>query len=396
MVGLLQFPQSAGRVQDFVMFFLYSSIVASTLTCLVLLCRTRTTVVVLIVAKAIADCFSAVSFITYPATRAFLEDKLRPEAFAVEHICESVPGTFHLASVWLTLTLAMQRYMSVCLPTQARVSCTMAKTVRGVFITFFLASLLYLYRFVTLSLLEDAFNFVDTRELLPSVPTLMPNTTDTWCEFLWPDSGASDIPWVFYVYNITCFAIRSLFITHLPCFALILLTIMLIRALRQTEKRRAELTQFQLHNEARIMKEASFTTLMVLTIVALTLLTEVLSSVLSAAVALQVTYGLRFLSLETVHAAWMFVTFSNTAYCSINPLLCLMLNGKPLDASKDVYRRSAKWKDLQEKNPPIKEAYCRSAKYKDLHGKSEATSEAGFRSSKYQRLLEEDDPAEKY
>ena len=42
-------------------------------------------------------------------------------------LCVQVPQLFHSASIWLTLVLAAQRYVSVCRPAAAQRWCTVAK-----------------------------------------------------------------------------------------------------------------------------------------------------------------------------------------------------------------------------------------------------------------------------
>ena len=46
-------------------------------------------------------------------------------AYHVMH--EGIPGLFHTASIWLTLALAIQRYIYVCHPPLARTWCTMQR-----------------------------------------------------------------------------------------------------------------------------------------------------------------------------------------------------------------------------------------------------------------------------
>ncbi len=48
-------------------------------------------------------------------------------AYHVMH--EGIPGLFHTASIWLTLALAIQRYIYVCHPPLARTWCTMQRSV---------------------------------------------------------------------------------------------------------------------------------------------------------------------------------------------------------------------------------------------------------------------------
>lgn len=52
--------------------------------------------------------------------------------FSFEIMLECAPQIFHTASIWLTLALAMQRWIYVCKPDTARVWCTLENTQLGV------------------------------------------------------------------------------------------------------------------------------------------------------------------------------------------------------------------------------------------------------------------------
>ena len=45
---------------------------------------------------------------------------------------EGMPQIFHTASIWLTLALALQRWINVCHAVTARLWCTMSITKKGV------------------------------------------------------------------------------------------------------------------------------------------------------------------------------------------------------------------------------------------------------------------------
>ena len=48
--------------------------------------------------------------------------------FTFELFVETVPQFFHNASIWLTLVLAIQRYIYICQATQARNLCTIKRS----------------------------------------------------------------------------------------------------------------------------------------------------------------------------------------------------------------------------------------------------------------------------
>jgi neuromedin U receptor 1 len=61
--------------------------------------------------------------------------------YAFEAMLENMPQIFHTASNWLTLALAMQRWVYICHVDAARVWCTMNKTRRGIAAIFIFAFL---------------------------------------------------------------------------------------------------------------------------------------------------------------------------------------------------------------------------------------------------------------
>ena len=61
--------------------------------------------------------------------------------FIYEMMLETLPQIFHTASIWLTLALAMQRYIYVCHALAARSWCTMIRTRKAVALIYFFAFL---------------------------------------------------------------------------------------------------------------------------------------------------------------------------------------------------------------------------------------------------------------
>ena len=57
--------------------------------------------------------------------------------YAYEAMLENMPQIFHTASIWLTLALAMQRYIYVCHAPIARTWCTPEKTKKAIAWIFF-------------------------------------------------------------------------------------------------------------------------------------------------------------------------------------------------------------------------------------------------------------------
>ena len=114
-------------------FLLVVTIVANTLIVLVLSKRhMRTPTNTVLMAMALSDMLT----LLFPAPWFFYlytfgnhSKPLQPIAacYAYHIMKEVIPATFHTASMWLTLTLAIQRYIYVCHPAVARTLCTIEK-----------------------------------------------------------------------------------------------------------------------------------------------------------------------------------------------------------------------------------------------------------------------------
>ena len=74
--------------------------------------------------------------------------------FAFNSLTEFVPLTFHTASIWLTVTLAVQRYIYVCHALTARQLCTIANFVRVIVVVFVVAVVSQVSRFFEISYTE--------------------------------------------------------------------------------------------------------------------------------------------------------------------------------------------------------------------------------------------------
>jgi len=74
--------------------------------------------------------------------------------FAFNCLTEFIPAAFHTASIWLTVTLAVQRYIYVCHALTARQLCTVPIFVRVIVAIFAVAVLSQICRFFESSYVE--------------------------------------------------------------------------------------------------------------------------------------------------------------------------------------------------------------------------------------------------
>lgn len=116
-------------------FLVVVTICANTLIVLVLSKKhMRTPTNLVLTAMALSDMFTLIfpaPWLLYLYTFGNHGVPLRPLAacYAYHYMKEVVPALLHTASIWLTLALAIQRYIYVCHPPLARTWCTMERYV---------------------------------------------------------------------------------------------------------------------------------------------------------------------------------------------------------------------------------------------------------------------------
>lgn len=116
-------------------FLVVITIIANTLIVLVLSKKhMRTPTNLVLMAMALSDMFTLLfpaPWLLYLYTFGNHHRPLRPlsACYAYNFMNEVIPALFHTASIWLTLALAIQRYIYVCHPPLARTWCTMERFV---------------------------------------------------------------------------------------------------------------------------------------------------------------------------------------------------------------------------------------------------------------------------
>lgn len=116
-------------------FLVVVTIIANTLIVLVLSKKhMRTPTNLVLMAMALSDMFTLLfpaPWLLYLYTFGNHHKPLRPlsACYAYNYMNEVLPPLFHTASIWLTLALAIQRYIYVCHPPLARTWCTMERLV---------------------------------------------------------------------------------------------------------------------------------------------------------------------------------------------------------------------------------------------------------------------------
>ena len=180
--------------------------------------------------------------------------------FAYHCLTEYLPIVFHTASIWLTVGLAFQRYISVCQPIAARKWCTVQNVVWTIVVVYLVAFLLQICRF-----LENKY------EPLPVASMLDDNVTTVGCRQEYVAFIVDNMNAYFNVY----YWFRVIFIHLVPCSVLIILNALLIQTMRAAQKRRLQLLkQNQGRSECRRLAESNLTTLMLVVVVGVFLVVE--------------------------------------------------------------------------------------------------------------------------
>lgn len=246
-------------------FLLVVTIIANTLIVVVLSKRhMRTPTNAVLMAMALSDMFTLLfpaPWLFYMYTFGNHYKPLSPVGvcYAWNIMNEVIPAMFHTASIWLTLALAVQRYIYVCHAPMARTWCTMPRVLKCVGIIALLATLHQSTRFV-----DRVYKPVEVQWNGEEVVTV--------CKPDWAE-------WVIYinldVYFTFYFCFRVVFVHAVPCVSLVVLNVLLFRAMREAQLKREKLFKENRKNECKRLRDSNCTTLMLIVVVTVFLLVEI-------------------------------------------------------------------------------------------------------------------------
>lgn len=222
----------------------FLTIINNSLVCVVLLKRhMRSPTNCLLVAMAISDMFTGVFpvpiFIHFFGTDRFWEYIPFEWCLANKYLGEVIPTVFHTASIWLTMALAIQRYIYVCHSFKARTWCTIENVIRGTVLIYVLAFLSQLCRF-----LEDYPVAVEMES------AVHPNQTVVGCVMRFHSWAQSSMKLYYSIY----YWFRVIFIHLVPCISLVVMNALLIYAMRVAQKRRMLLLRQNKKSESKKLK----------------------------------------------------------------------------------------------------------------------------------------------
>ncbi|CAB4068330.1 Sex peptide receptor [Lepeophtheirus salmonis] len=188
--------------------------------------------------------------------------------YAYETMLETMPQIFHTASIWLTLALALQRYIYVCHASIARVWCTLEKTKKAIAGIFFVAFLHQTTRFFDKK-------FEDMTIEYP----VCSNNYISICKVSFADWVVQDVS--LNGYFITFWWFRVLFVHLIPCVSLVILNILLFRTMKEAEKKRERLLHCKQKaaskgesKESKKLRDSNCTTLMLIVVITVFLAVE--------------------------------------------------------------------------------------------------------------------------
>ena len=180
--------------------------------------------------------------------------------FVYECLIDYLPTIFHTASIWLTVLLAVQRYVSVChsgsvASHRFRTVYNAARAIVGVMVA---------------AVLSHAFRFAERRFTAVVHPSKLDGRNVSACMDQLVPFVERHQDLYFSVY----YVFRVVFVNVLPCLVLVLLNAALVHTMRAAEARRKALLKYHRRSECRRLAESNSTTLMLIVVVGVFLLVE--------------------------------------------------------------------------------------------------------------------------
>lgn len=275
-----------GFVSPILIFF---TLVTNIFVVLILLRRhMRSPTNAILAAMAISDTFTGVTplpvFVHFFSLENYHDFVEYHWCYIYRYLGELIPTVFHTASIWLTVTLALQRYVYICHTAAARRFCTIQNVIFATFIIYMLAIMSQITRFFD-------FEFIP----FPIFSFDSPNSTLVTCI-------ERVSPWVNQNENLyfnLYFWFRAIFIHLVPCAILVVINSVLIWTLRTAQQRRMQLLKQNNKSESMKLKDSNCTTLMLVTVVGLFLMVELPLGIIMILHLIQNNFNIDIMSNET-------------------------------------------------------------------------------------------------
>lgn len=213
----------------------------------------------------------------------------------VQKYCAGViPTIFHTISVWLTLSLAIQRYIYVCHSLHAKTLCTVRRMIRVTATLVILSFLLHAPRLFDSSFVKVVL-YADNED----------GNIETCIEVL--KSWADDYQSMYYpIY----YWIRLITIHFIPAVGLTILNLILIAVIRSSSARRRHLILQNRTREWRKIRETNITTLLLVVVITVFIAVEVPMGVLMLLTILRNQYAFDIGYLDEKSEEILSVTFN--------------------------------------------------------------------------------------
>nr|QBC65446.1 SP receptor [Aedes aegypti] len=259
---------------------------------------------------------------------------------------------FHTASVWLTLALAVQRYVYVCHAPIARTWCTIPRVKKCIAYICIAALIHQSTRFF-----DKSYSLV-TIEWNGHSTEVCHTETSSWVH----DYVGEDVYYTFY------FSFRILFVHLIPCGSLVALNVLLFKAMRQAQQKRERLFKDTAKKrECKRVRDSNCTTLMLIVVVTVFLIVEIPLAVITA---LHIISSLIYEFLD-YYIANLFILFANffliVSY-PINFAIYCGMSRQFRETFKEIFVKSSK-------QIPSGKKDCGSSRYSLVNGPRTFTNE---------------------
>ena len=241
------------------------TLVINCVVCVVLFRKpTRGSTDVFLMAMAISDTLTGLwpfpFFVNFYTSGLYMDWLPYEWCFAYNCLIEYLPTVFHTASIWLTVCLAVQRYIYIRHNLTAKRLCTVKNTIRTVVGVYIFSFASQSSRFAELQFYPIELNSrVDPTRLVVGCFDRHASFVSTHLELYYN---------LYYMFRIV--------VIHLvPCTSLVVLNAILVLAMQAARRRRRQLLMQNRRTESRKLEESASTTLMLVTVVGLFLLVEV-------------------------------------------------------------------------------------------------------------------------
>uniref|UniRef100_A0A1I8PMA8 G-protein coupled receptors family 1 profile domain-containing protein n=1 Tax=Stomoxys calcitrans TaxID=35570 RepID=A0A1I8PMA8_STOCA len=211
-----------------------------------------------------------------------------------------LPAICHTASIWLTLALAVQRYIYVCHAPMARTWCTIPRVKRC---TLYIAIAAFLHQ--STRMIDRSYEPLTIEWNGEMVEVCHLETADWVHELIGED-----------LYFSTFYLFRVFFVNLLPCVMLVTLNILLFSAMRKAQERRKLLFSENRKKECKKLRESNCTTLMLIVVVSVFLAVEIPIAVVTV---MHIVSSLAYQFLD-YSIANVFVTATNFALVVSYPI----------------------------------------------------------------------------